>query len=86
MIIPSSTRFDYEWVSLAKRIAAAEAFFANLGADIRHGGAVAYYAIDRDCLQMPQFEKLQHAQSYYAARTRAHFACVANEGWRKWLR
>lgn len=48
------------------RISEAEGFFANLGADIRHGGNRAYYAPDPDFVQMPPFESFCDAQSYYA--------------------
>ncbi len=53
-----------------QRIAAAETFFANTGADIRHGGNQAYYAIHADFVQMPPFETFRDAESYYA--TLAH--------------
>ena len=49
------------------RIERAEAFFAALGADIRHGGGEAYYAIGSDHVQMPPFEAFRDAESYYAA-------------------
>ncbi|MDN3277844.1 zincin-like metallopeptidase domain-containing protein [Frankia sp. RB7] len=54
------------------RIERAEAYFASLGADIRHGGPDAYYAIRSDHIQMPPFEAFQDAESYYA--TLAHEA------------
>ena len=53
-----------------QRIAEAEQFFANAGADIRHGGNQAYYAIHTDYVQMPSFETFRDAESYYA--TLAH--------------
>lgn len=52
------------------RIAHAEAFFAHLGADIRHGGGRAYYAAEPDYVQLPPFECFRDPQSYYA--TAAH--------------
>ena len=52
------------------RIDHAEAFFANLGATIRHGGNRAYYAQELDYVQMPQFEAFRDAESYYS--TLAH--------------
>lgn len=52
------------------RIAHAEAFFAALGADIRHGGNQAYYAIGPDYVQLPPFECFCDPESYYA--TAAH--------------
>ena len=48
----------------------ADLFFANTGADIRHGGNQAYYAPAPDYVQMPPFEAFQDAESYYA--TLAH--------------
>lgn len=55
------------------RDAAAEAFFARLGADIRHGGDAACYAPGPDQILMPPFEAFADPQSYYA--TLAH-ECV----------
>lgn len=57
-------------LSAAERIARAEAFFAALGADVRHGGAHAWYAIHSDRVQLPPFETFRDAGSYYA--TLAH--------------
>ena len=49
-----------------QRIESAERFFAALGADIRHGGSRAYYAIEPDYVQMPPFAAFRDAESYYA--------------------
>jgi antirestriction protein ArdC len=57
----------------AQRIERAESFFANLGAEIRHGGDSAYYARRRDYVQMTPFECFEDPESYYA--TLAH-ECV----------
>lgn len=57
----------------AERIAHAEAFFAATGAQIRHGGNSAYYAVGPDHVQMPPFECFADPESYYA--TLAH-ECV----------
>lgn len=54
----------------AQRVAHAEAFFAELKADIRHGGNQAYYALEPDYVQVPPFECFQDAEAYYA--TLAH--------------
>mgnify|MGYP000737112260 CR=1 FL=1 len=43
-----------------------EAFFTQTGADIRHGGTRAYYAIGHDAIRMPPFETFQTPESYYA--------------------
>lgn len=53
-----------------KRIEHAEAFFKDTGADIRHGGDRAFYAIHPNYVQMPPFEAFRDAESYYA--TLAH--------------
>jgi antirestriction protein ArdC len=53
-----------------RRIERAERFFAATGADIRHGGAEAYYALQLDRVQLPPFEAFRDPESYYA--TLAH--------------
>ncbi len=53
-----------------QRIEAADLFFANTGADIRHGGNQAFYAEGTDHVQMPPFESFRDAESYCA--TLAH--------------
>ena len=53
-----------------QRIEQAEAFFKATGADIRHGGNRAFYAIHPNYVQMPYFEAFRDAESYYA--TLAH--------------
>ena len=57
-------------LSQAERNARMEAFFAATGADIRHGGNRAFYAIGPDHIQMPPFEFFKDPESYYA--TLAH--------------
>jgi antirestriction protein ArdC len=52
------------------RHAAADSFIASTGADIRYGGAGAYYRIDQDHIQMPVFERFHDAEGFYA--TLAH--------------
>jgi antirestriction protein ArdC len=53
-----------------ERIDAAEAFFAAIGADIRHGGNRAFYSPAGDFIQMPPFPAFCDAVAYYA--TLAH--------------
>ena len=53
-----------------QRIARAESFFAATGANVRHGGNMAYYNVASDHVQMPPIEAFRDAESYYA--TRAH--------------
>jgi len=54
----------------AERIAHADGFFAATGAQIRHGGDSAYYAMGPDLVQVPPFESFVDPQAYYA--TLAH--------------
>ncbi len=53
-----------------QRIKPAEAFFADVPADIRSGGNLAYYNIGQDFVQLPPFEAFRDAESFYA--TKAH--------------
>lgn len=53
-----------------QRIEQAESFFAQTGADIRHGGDSAFYAPGPDFVQMPPFESFRDAGAYYG--TLAH--------------
>jgi antirestriction protein ArdC len=53
-----------------QRIAHADAFFAATGAEIRHGGSQAYYALQPDYVQTPPFECFADPEAYYA--TLAH--------------
>ena len=50
----------------AARIDHADRFFANTGADIRHRGDRAYYAQERDYVQMPPFVSFRDAESHRA--------------------
>src|SRR5262249_14009974 len=60
-------------LSETERIGQAEAFFAATGATIRHGGNRAYYNIDGDFIQLPDFGQFRDAISYYAIL--AHETC-----------
>lgn len=57
---------------IEQRIAHADAFFARIGADVRHGGGEAYYALASDHVQMPPFERFRDAESYYATLAHEH--------------
>jgi antirestriction protein ArdC len=59
-------------LDIIERDAAADAFLANIPADIRHGGNRAYYVPSRDFIQLPPFESFRDAESYYG--TLAHEA------------
>jgi antirestriction protein ArdC len=50
----------------AERIMAAEQFADATGAEIRHGGNSAFYAISSDHVQLPPFESFKDPESYYA--------------------
>ena len=49
-----------------QRIAQAERFVTATGADVHHGGAMAFYQPDRDMVQMPAFEAFHSAEGYYS--------------------
>ncbi|MEA2950919.1 MAG: hypothetical protein QOJ96_439 [Alphaproteobacteria bacterium] len=49
-----------------QRIARAEMFVKATAAEIRHGGARAFYSPARDFVAMPPFEAFRDAESYYA--------------------
>lgn len=53
-----------------ERIAAVEAFVRATGAQVGHGGGMAYYAPGPDRVQMPPFESFRDPEAYYA--TLAH--------------
>lgn len=55
---------------LPERIAHAEAFFANTGARVEHGGNEAVHYMSLDLIRLPHLEAFRDAESYYA--TRAH--------------
>jgi antirestriction protein ArdC len=57
------------------RLEFAERFFANTKIDIHHGGNRAFYSVDRDLVQMPEFQTFRDGESYYA--TLAHECCHA---------
>lgn len=51
-----------------ERIERAEAFFATIPADVRHGGNRAFYSLTDDRIQLPPFEAFHDAEGYYATR------------------
>ena len=53
---------------LVERNAAADAFFTNTGAVVRHGGTQAFYAPSTDHIQKPPIESFRDAASYVAVR------------------
>lgn len=60
-----------EPLSPMERFVTADAFFANTGARIRHGGNRAYYNLTDDIIGMPVFEAFESPDSYVS--------CVAHE-------
>ncbi|MET4254464.1 antirestriction protein ArdC [Bradyrhizobium sp. LA6.4] len=54
--------------STIERNAHADAFFANTGAIVRHGGSMAFYAPSSDHIQMPPIESFRDTGSYVAVR------------------
>jgi antirestriction protein ArdC len=61
---------DQPPLDVPKRNSQAEAFFTATGAEVRHGGARAYYSPKADHIQLPPFESFTDPVGYYA--TRAH--------------
>lgn len=51
-----------------QRIARAEAFLEQTGAQVAHGGNRAYYAAGADRIQLPPFEFFKDPESYYETR------------------
>ena len=51
---------------VAERIPELDAFVRKTGADVRHGGGQAFYRIDQDYVQMPEFGAFTDAEQYYA--------------------
>ena len=58
-----------------ERLEFAERFFANTKITVQHGGNRAFYSVDRDLVQMPEFQTFRDGESYYA--TLAHECCHA---------
>jgi antirestriction protein ArdC len=55
-----------------ERIERAEAFFRNIGADVRHGGNEAFYRPSTDHIQMPPFQAFKENVSYYSTLAHEH--------------
>jgi len=52
---------------IGERHAGVDAFAAATHADIRHGGARAFFSPSQDLVQMPQFADFNSPEAYYAA-------------------
>jgi antirestriction protein ArdC len=55
-----------------ERIAAAESFFAAIGADVRHGGNRAAYSPSQDAIVLPSLEQFSEASRYYSTSAHEH--------------
>jgi antirestriction protein ArdC len=55
-----------------QRIEAAEAFFRNTGAAVRHGGNRAFYTTAGDFIQMPELRQFVAADRYYSTLAHEH--------------
>lgn len=53
-------------LTAGERVAAAEAFFAGVGADVRVGGEVACYDPAADCVRIPPFASFREPAGYYS--------------------
>lgn len=60
------------------RIADADAFFTNLGMDLRHGGGRAFYSPSEDYVRVPEFDDFETAADYYC--TVAHEVSALDQG------
>jgi antirestriction protein ArdC len=52
----------------SERLDDAEAFFENTEAETRHGGTKAFYSPSGDFIQLPDFDRFENRESYYAVR------------------
>jgi len=55
-----------------ERIAAAEMFFAAVGADVRHGGNRAAYSPSGDYIVLPDLAQFDRASDYYGTTSHEH--------------
>ena len=56
----------------ATRIAKAESFFEDIGAEVIHGGAKACYIPSADAIRMPVYADFEDAHNYYATMGHEH--------------
>jgi antirestriction protein ArdC len=76
---------------VAERIPELEAFVNRTGADIRYGGGRAFYRIDQDYIQMPEFGAFRDAEQAYSTLnhelthwTRAESRLKRDMGRKRW--
>src|SRR5262249_16486168 len=65
---------------MIERIAAADAFFAGIGADVRHGGTEAFYRPSTDHIQMPPFQAFKGNVDYYSTLAHEHTHWTSKAG------
>jgi antirestriction protein ArdC len=70
---------DMPGLDPATRISTAEAFFAGLGATIRHGHPYACYVPAADEIRLPAFAQFTDPVSYYAILGHEHIHWVGHE-------
>ena len=63
---------------MLERIEQADAFFAAVGSDLRHGGNQAFYSPSGDYVQMPPFAAFLENVSYYSVLAHEHTHWTAN--------
>jgi antirestriction protein ArdC len=63
-----------------ERLERADAFYKNVGADVRHGGNQAYYAPGSDHIQMPPFQAFVENVGYYSVLAHEYTHWTANAG------
>lgn len=66
--------------SQKERIASAEAFFLNLGSDVRAGGNAAGYSKSGDFIRMPAIEQFHRTEGYYSVLGHEHVHWSGHEG------
>jgi antirestriction protein ArdC len=66
--------------TLNERTTLAGAFFAGIGADLRHGGNRAYYSPSSDHIQMPPFQSFVESVGYYSTLAHEHTHWTASAG------
>lgn len=62
-----------------ERIAAAEAFFTAIAADVRHGGNRAAYSPSADLIMLPDFDQFSEPAAYYATSAHEHAHWTGHE-------
>jgi len=65
---------------MPERIQQADTFFSSIGADLRHGGNQAFYALATDHIQMPPFQAFRDSVSYYSVLAHEHTHWTATAG------